>query len=233
MYYKDVVPTGFQPLDDVLGGGFHNGSLNIIAARPCTGKSTFALQCAYGMSKNSERKIYIQTLEHGSEFIKTKYPKISEENGFIIDDAASITPSQIYENLAQISNLGAIIIDYLQLMSYNSKSSYSRNDELSVIVCDMKKIAKQFNIPVILISQLPKFVDGGINPYRTLSDLKWYNTMLAQDPDVILFLYSDYSYRDTKSPVASDIIIAKNNFGDCRTFPLIWDQGFSISKTGE
>ena len=58
MDYKNIIPTGFQPLDEVLEGGFHNGSLNIIASRPGMGKTSFALYCAAGMEKNRKADLY-------------------------------------------------------------------------------------------------------------------------------------------------------------------------------
>ena len=57
MRLNEVVSTGLQSMDPILAGGFHDESLNIIAARPGMGKSTFALQLAINMAKSSGKTV--------------------------------------------------------------------------------------------------------------------------------------------------------------------------------
>lgn len=167
MKYENVISTGFQSLDEVLGGGFHSGSFSIIAARPGIGKTTFAMQCAAGMIKNTEKKIYILSLEMDSEHIKKKYSDLSEDNRIIIDDTALITHSQLCANLNGIPDLGAVIIDYFQLINTDSRVCGQKE-----IVRELKQIATELDIPVICTSQFPSITEEQRKNYRlVLSNL--------------------------------------------------------------
>lgn len=120
MISKNFIPTGFPSLNEALGGGFHNGSLNVIASRPSMGKTTFAMQCAANMSKSAEKPIYIFSLEMSSELVKKKYKDIDKENRIVVDDTAPITLSEMRTKLAEIPDIAAIFIDYIQLITTDS-----------------------------------------------------------------------------------------------------------------
>ena len=76
MSLDNIVPTGFQSIDQVLNGGFHNKSLNIIAARPGMGKTALALQLAVNMAKNSGKSVYFLTLEMTTEQLNRRVKKL-------------------------------------------------------------------------------------------------------------------------------------------------------------
>ena len=92
-----------------------------------------------------------------------------------LDDKSDITISDIRTKLANLksrfSNLGLIIIDYLQLIS-DTKAKDSRVQELSRITRNLKLLAKEFNVPIIVLSQLSRNVESRTNKRPLLSDLR-------------------------------------------------------------
>ena len=224
MNYENVIATGFQPLDGILGGGFHNGSLNIIAARPGMGKTTFAFQCAAGMAKNTEKKIYIQSLEMSSDYAKRRYPYLNDEKRIIIDDTAPTSMTGLCARLAKISDLGAVIIDYLQLI--DPEDCVRKPDVISRIVFELKLLSKELGVPVICTSQLPRALERRRNRRPILRDLK--NDVPEQDMDVFLFLFREGYYNRKADPSEAEIIVAKNRCGGCGVLPFYLDFGKKI-----
>jgi replicative DNA helicase len=92
-----------------------------------------------------------------------------------IDDKSDITISDIRVKLGSLKSrfgyIGLVIIDYLQLIS-DSKSQDSRVQELSRITRSLKLLAKEFNVPVIVLSQLSRSVESRTNKRPLLSDLR-------------------------------------------------------------
>ena len=224
MTNKNIIPTGFQSLDEALGGGFHNGSLNVVAARPGFGKTTFVIQCAYGMSKNTERQIYIQSLKCSSDQVKKIISDTGKDNRIIIDDTAPLTLSQIRKNLTDISDLGAVIIDYFQLIQPNADTgaqSFVRNN--NEIVGELALMAKELNVPVICTSQLSSALEERQDCRPILSDLDRHGAF-TQNSDVVIFLYRDAYYnRHNTRDNSAEVIISKNCYGDCKTLSFYRD----------
>ena len=218
MSNKNIIPTGFNVLDEALYGGFHNGSLNIIAARPGMGKTTFAMQCAAGMSKNSDKKIYIMSLEMSAEQVKRKFSDISKIERIIVDDSAPITLSQMRKKLMGIPNVAAVIVDYIQLITANGsvKGDFAN---LTEDAQELKQLAKDLDVPIICTSQLSRQVDEREDYRPLLPDIE----SLRQNVDVILSLYREGYYDRTAADSTAEIAILKNNYGDCNVLSLYWD----------
>jgi replicative DNA helicase len=106
-----------------------------------------------------------------------------------IDDTASLTTAQIRAKAYKLINKGIgldmIIIDYLQLISSAYQKGRSRENEVSAISRDLKILAKDLNIPVIVLSQLNRAGDSK----PTLSNLR-ESGAIEQDADMVLFLYN-------------------------------------------
>lgn len=172
------------------------------------------------MIKNTEKKIYILSLEMDSEHIKKKYSDLSEDNRIIIDDTALITHSQLCANLNGIPDLGAVIIDYFQLINTDSRVCGQKE-----IVRELKQIATELDIPVICTSQFPSITEEQRKNYRlVLSNLNRYSGGYVQDADVVLFLHRD-TYYGIVEPLCNDmaeIVVAKNCYGDCKILPFNW-----------
>ena len=218
MKCENTLSTGFQSLDRVLGGGFHGDSLNVIAARPGMGKSVFALQCAVGMVKDTDKKIYIFSLEMSRNHAKEKFKELYSRENILFDDIPAITPNQIHARLAGISDLGAVIIDYFQLLLPNPCEQNAAANT-NKVAGELKVIAREFNIPIICTSQLPRTLEKRRDRRPLLRDLAKISGGLEQISDVILFLYR-YAYYDTDEINGAEVTVANNRFGRCDVLPF-------------
>ena len=139
-----------------------------------------------------------------------------------IDDTASMTVQQMKAKLRRVKNLGLVIIDYLQLMGSTSRSD-NRVLVISEITRELKVMAKELNVPVILLSQLSRAVEGRTDKRPLLSDLRESGS-IEQDADIVLFLYRDAYYnKESQNQNISECIIAKNRHGETGSVNLIWD----------
>lgn len=134
-----------------------------------------------------------------------------------IDDSASQTILSIRAKARRMKakhKVGLIIIDYLQLMNADSKSARgggNREQEISTISREMKKLAKELQIPIIALSQLSREVEKRSSPEPKLSDLR-ESGAIEQDADMVMFLY-------------------KHSKDDIKKDPSLFDKGFaSIAK---
>ncbi|HWZ65966.1 MAG TPA: replicative DNA helicase [Patescibacteria group bacterium] len=118
--------------------------------------------------------------------------------------------------------LGLIVIDYLQLMSGSSRSSYGDNrvQEISEISRGLKLIARELNVPVLALSQLSRSVESRNPPHPQLSDLRESGS-IEQDADIVMFIYrEDYYKPETDRQRIVDIIISKHRSGPTGTVEL-------------
>lgn len=139
-----------------------------------------------------------------------------------IDDTPGTNVSAIKAKLRRVKNLGLVIIDYLQLM--NSVVNYHGNRvaEISEITRMLKIMAKELNVPVIVLSQLSRGTEKRDDKRPLMSDLRDSGT-IEQDADIIMFLYRN-SYYDKTDPQQNvcECIVAKNRHGETGTSYLGW-----------
>lgn len=151
----------------------------------------------------------------------------------IIDDTASQRPLQILgaaRKLKSQHDICAIFIDYMQLMdAYDSTRKFSnRNDEVTYLSQNMKRLAKTVGVPVFVLSQLSRNCEERSNKRPMLSDLRDSGS-IEQDADKVLFLYRDDYYgikeNDKKQDVRGlcEVIIAKQRNGALDTALLNFD----------
>ena len=138
-----------------------------------------------------------------------------------------------------------LVIDYLQLVRGSGRSSENRVQEVSEITQGMKAIAKEFNIPVIALSQLSRAVEQREDKRPQLSDLRESGS-IEQDADVVAFIYRDGYYLERKRPPENEVeqfdewkhrmqevvhrtevIIAKQRNGPVGTVELFFDAEFT------
>ena len=125
-----------------------------------------------------------------------------------IDDTAGLTIPAIKTKIRRLirqENLGFVIIDYLQLMHGVSEIARSnRVQEISEITQGLKEIAKEFNIPVIALSQLSRTVEQREDKRPQLSDLRESGS-IEQDADIVMFVYRESYYEERKKPSSNDL----------------------------
>jgi replicative DNA helicase len=142
--------------------------------------------------------------------------KMSEAKIFI-DDSADLTVMELRSRTRRLMaehGLGLIVIDYLQLMSGGGKNaSENRQQEISAISRGLKALARELDIPVLVLSQLSRAVESRPNKRPMLSDLR-ESGAIEQDADLVMFIYRDeyYNQQSEKQGIA-EIIVAKQRNG--------------------
>lgn len=139
-----------------------------------------------------------------------------------IDDTPGATVTSIKAKLRRVKDLGLVVIDYLQLM--NSVNNYHGNrvSEISEITRSLKIMAKELNVPIIILSQLARGTEQRPDKRPLMSDLRDSGS-IEQDADIVLFLYRN-SYYDKTDPNQNtcECILSKNRHGETGTVYLGW-----------
>jgi replicative DNA helicase len=133
------------------------------------------------------------------EALSNSMRNISELPIFI-DDNPNLNLIEIRSKLRKIllekNKKGIVIIDYLQLMKLNIKFE-NRSQEISYITRSLKILAKEFQIPIIVLSQLSRNVEARTNKRPMLSDLRESGS-IEQDADIVIMLYREEYYTEKK-----------------------------------
>lgn len=245
--------TGFTMLDSITTG-LNNSDLIILAARPGMGKTSFALNIATNVARRSEKDVAVFSLEMSKEQLATRMLStealvdsnklrsghLSDDDWvrlassadvlcglpIYLDDTPGTNVPQIKAKLRRMKNIGLVVIDYLQLMESTVKTE---NQALRVaeITRNLKMLAKEIDVPVILLSQLNRGVESRPDKRPLMSDLR-DSGAIEQDADIVMFLYRDAYYnKESTEPNISECIVAKNRHGDTGTIKLIWDGQFT------
>lgn len=176
-----------------------------------------------------ESRVDAQMLRNGN-LSDTEWEKLIEGAGtigrskLIIDDTPGISISELRSKCRKYKlehDIQLVIIDYLQLMSGNSRTD-SRQQEISEISRALKALARELHVPVIALSQLSRAVEQRPEHRPMLSDLR-ESGAIEQDADVVMFIYrDDYYNKDTDKKNIAEIIIAKQRNGPIGTINLVW-----------
>lgn len=170
------------------------------------------------------------------------------EMPFFIDDTPALSIAAVRtrtRRMVRKYNLGLIMVDYLQLLRGSSSKGDNRVQEISEITQGLKAIAKEFNIPVIALSQLSRAVEQREDKRPQLSDLRESGS-IEQDADVVAFIYRESYYEERKRPGEEDgekmnqwkekmdklrnlseLIIAKQRNGPIGSINLYFDPEFT------
>lgn len=146
-----------------------------------------------------------------------------KDRPLFIDDTPSLTPTEIRSRTRRIArehgDVAMIMVDYLQLMQV-AGSSEGRTAEISEISRSLKAIAKEFDCPVVALSQLNRSLEQRPNKRPINSDLR-ESGAIEQDADVIMFIYRDEYYNeDSADKGIAEIIIGKQRNGPTGTSRL-------------
>ena len=137
-----------------------------------------------------------------------------------LDDTSSISVQEIKAKCRRIKNLGLIVVDYLQLMSGNTGRHENRVNEISEISRGFKIMAKELNVPIILLSQLSR----GTEKERRrpmLSDLRDSGS-IEQDADMVFFLHRETPPDEVEPGAMMEVLlmVAKNRHGEVTNMRL-------------
>jgi replicative DNA helicase len=253
------LPTGFTDLDEATTG-FHKGDLIVIGARPGMGKTAFCLNIVTHIGQEVKTPIAVFSLEMTKEQIvlrmlcseaevdskavrsgyhsKEDYRKLVNAAGRLAD--APIYIDDTFNSILDIRakarrlkaehDLGLVVVDYLQLMS-GVNTFAAREQVISDISRSLKALAKDLEVPVIVISQLNRSCEQrGENKRPIIADLR-ESGAIEQDADIILFLYRDdyYKSKDAREGVA-ELNIAKQRNGPVKTIELAFIDKFTKFK---
>lgn len=279
--------TGLDRLDRVTGG-FRDGHLVIVGARPGQGKSSFMISAAIEGAQLADEKsgVGIISLEmSNSELAARAVSQIGHRQGMLLtyddltkglhtadqmdgieaadrhlrtlpiqfDDVNWQTVTQIKATARKMDRafkkqgrrLTAIFIDYLQIVRPDKDYRGNTTAEVTKISKDLKAMARQLDIPVIVFSQLNRQVENRESKRPMLSDLRDSGS-LEQDADLVLFLVRPAYYLDRDKPDEDDpkhaewlaqwgpkrhrldLTIAKNRHGPCADIRLHTEIEFNV-----
>ena len=142
-----------------------------------------------------------------------------------IDDTPGLTVQDMRSKLRRLKvehGLDLVIVDYIQLMQGRNagKGSENRQQEVSEISRNLKLIAREFNVPVIALSQLSRSVESRPDKRPVLSDLRESGS-LEQDADIVIFLYRDKYYdENSEKGDNAEVLIRKHRNGSIGTVEL-------------
>ena len=248
--------TGFSALDRVLAG-MGKSDLVLVGARPGMGKTSFALNIATNVAKQTKKAVCIFSLEMSadqlvnrvlaSEALVNSYAlrtgELSPEDwehlavaagelagcDILIDDTSGMTVTAMKAKLRRVQNLGMVVIDYLGLMQGDGHKD-NRVQEVSEISRSLKIMAKELMVPVICCAQLSRGPESRTDKKPMLSDLR-DSGAIEQDADTVIFLYRSeyYNNGDTGGQDISiaEVIIAKNRHGSVGTVEMGWNGQFT------
>ncbi|MPN03280.1 Replicative DNA helicase [bioreactor metagenome] len=259
----DYLTNGFQPSDLIIlaarpSMGKTAFALNLGMNMAECNKLPVALFSLEMPAEQLIMRMLAARSELKGQSIRTGYITNNEMNQLIeaaaivqdlpiyIDDSPAIKVAEIFSKCRKLKNehnLGAVIIDYIQLISGSSKRFENRQQEVSEISRSLKALARELQAPVIALSQLSRSVEqrASKNKRPMLSDLR-ESGALEQDADLVIFLYREKYYdaynddeKDEKYQTGTDdnpnekieIIIAKHRNGPTGTVNLSFNRNIN------
>lgn len=150
------------------------------------------------------------------------------ESQFYIDESPMLSPTQARARLrrlkARAGSIGMVVIDYLQLMAPEPDDRReNKTNQVSGISRALKLLAREFNVPFLVLSQLNRGLERSGDKRPTMADLR-DSGALEQDADVVLLLHRPEVYEPEKAELKglADLIIAKQRNGPIGTIDLTW-----------
>lgn len=242
------IPTPWTDLNNFIGG-WRPGGMYVIAARPAVGKSVLGIQAGLDLSQKgvvafstlemtgnevAERAI-AQKANVPFSHIKdhklddTDWKRIGAAQGsltnlgFYVDDKSTVNPAHIRAHARSVARRGTltgIVVDYLQLMTPAKDGGRNRQEIVAQFSREMKIMAKELQVPVIVLSQLNRQSTGRTDPRPTMSDIR-ESGAVEQDADVILLLHSTEDH-----PELLEVGVAKNRHGRTGALKLTFEGAY-------
>jgi len=230
-------PTGFLDWDSKIGP-LGNGHLIVLGARPAMGKTAFALnlnlrnpgRTLFVSAEQPAHEIAMRALaaqsgvalnvlksRHYSDGASTKIfnaAKILSESELVVADMDSPTVGDVFAVARRehfTAPVSLIVVDYLQRLKVPGKGN--RAYEVGDNIQALKTLARQLNIPVVVLAQVNREVENRPDKRPHMSDLK-DSGVIEQEADVIAFLYRDEVYNEnTEDKGLCEVLIGKNRHG--------------------
>lgn len=256
------VPTGFDKLDE-LTSGFQAAELIVVAGRPSMGKTALCLNIARNVAVDAKIPVGFFSLEMSKQQLAMRllssearvdahgirtgrlepyeWQKLSmsvgelAESPIFIDDSAGLSVLELRaksRRLKKEKKIGMIVIDYLQLMM-GPREAENRQQEISLISRSLKGLAKELDVPVVVLSQLSRAVEmRGGERKPMLSDLR-ESGAIEQDADMVLFIWRPEAYGKSMNEKGdsiegkAEIIIGKQRNGPVGTIPLFFKKEYT------
>lgn len=214
----DYIPTGFDKLDELLGGGMRPGKVYVLAARPSVGKSAVAQTICESSAKHGKPSALFSQEMTNEEMVDRAISRIggvsmgfhnraiNNEQDFSLAmeaveaatnmpiwlfDGAGLRLSDIASRARQLKRkhgLAMLAIDYLQLCQ-SVNPKLSRHHQIEELSRGIKKLAKELGIPILLLSQLNREVEKRNPPRPITADLK-ESGAIEEDADVIILMWT-------------------------------------------
>ena len=232
---------------DKKTGGLQGGLLYAVGGRPGMGKTWLGLAAASHMAIKLNRPTLFVSLEMGRESVAERIAACEaglrtselteptdiqaqrytaalgklETSPLFVDDSSTTPLAGIgarARKLHRSAPLGLIVVDYLQLIdTTDAETSSTRATQVGNLSRGLKKLARELNVPIIVLSQLSRGVESRPNKRPMLSDLR-ESGGIEQDADVVLFLYREEYYDpSTEKTNVAEINIAKQREGEVGT----------------
>lgn len=233
----NFIPTPWDNLNHIIGG-LRPGALYTIGARPSVGKSVAGVQIAQAMAQygsvalfslemsqsdvnkrilSSTRKISMGNLMNPKQLTPTDWQKVADwtanyRQPIAVAKSQSIDITGIKRfarNVHRREPLAGIVVDYLQLMAQAPGDRRSRQEFVADMSRNLKILAMDMNVPVIMLSQLNRQSENRETKAPMLSDLR-ESGAIEQDSDVVILLH-----RPISGPGSEDMkmLVAKNRHG--------------------
>lgn len=243
--------TGFADLDALLSG-LGNSDLVLIAARPGMGKTSLGLAFAYNAARLEDKDVVFFSLEMSNIQLATRLismvslvdsnhlitGKLSDDEWdavanaalvlsnthFYMDDQPDITVAEMKARCRRHRDkIGLVVIDYLQLIT-SGRHTDNRVQEVSEITRSLKIMAKELNVPVVVLSQLNRGPEIRNDKRPHMSDLRESGS-IEQDADAVMLIYRDdyYNKEASEEPGIAELLVEKNRHGETGTIKLSWD----------
>lgn len=242
----DLLPTGFTDLDRILGGGLRRADLSILAARPSMGKTALALSIAHSVALQG-RGVAFFSLEMSDRGLARRFAQMvgwRREAGLIwqtfspsdgakgasaiwVDPSTSQTLATLKARLMQLrarEEIGLVVLDYLQLLS-SERASEDTERETALASKGLKALAREFDLPFLVLSQLSRAPESRNAHRPRLSDLR-YSGAIEQDADVVLFIFRPEIYGIAEDKEGNgtggvaEVMVAKQRNGPVGTVRL-------------